>query len=26
MTIDMQPLINAIYRTVKKEMEALAKR
>jgi len=25
MTIDMQPLINAIYRTVKKEMEALAK-
>jgi len=26
MTIDMQPLINAIFRTVKKEMEALAKR
>ena len=26
MTIDMQPLINAIHRTVKKEMEALAKR
>jgi len=26
MTIDMQPLINAIYRTVKKEMEALAQR
>jgi fido (protein-threonine AMPylation protein) len=26
MTIDMQPLINAIYRTVRKEMEALAKR
>jgi hypothetical protein len=26
MTIDMQPLMNAIYRTVKKEMEALAKR
>ena len=26
MAIDMQPLINAIYRTVKKEMEALAKR
>ena len=26
MTIDMQPLVNAIYRTVKKEMEALAKR
>jgi hypothetical protein len=25
MTIDMQPLINAIFRTVKKEMEALAK-
>jgi fido (protein-threonine AMPylation protein) len=26
MTIDMQPLINAIYRTVRKEMESLAKR
>ena len=26
MTIDMQPLINAIYQTVRKEMEALAKR
>jgi fido (protein-threonine AMPylation protein) len=26
MTIDMQPLINAIFRTVRKEMEALAKR
>jgi Fic family protein len=26
MTIDMQPLVNAIYRTVKKEMEALARR
>src|SRR5688572_12886359 len=26
MTIDMQPLINAIYRTVRKELEALAKR
>ena len=26
MTIDMQPLVNAIYRTVKKEMEALAGR
>ena len=26
MTIDMQPLINAIYRTVRKEIEALAKR
>jgi hypothetical protein len=25
MTIDMQPLVNAIYRTVKKEMESLAK-
>jgi hypothetical protein len=25
MTIDMQPLINAIFRTVKKEMDALAK-
>ncbi|HET9942058.1 MAG TPA: Fic family protein [Terriglobia bacterium] len=25
MTIDMQPLINAIFRTVRKEMEALAK-
>lgn len=26
MTIDMQPLINAIYRSVKKEMDAVAKR
>ena len=26
MTIDMQPLINAIYRTVKREMEASAGR
>ena len=26
MTIDMQPLVNAIFRTVKKEMESLAKR
>jgi hypothetical protein len=26
MTIDMQPLVNAIYRTVKKEMDALARR
>lgn len=26
MTIDMQPLVNAIYRTVKKEMDSLAKR
>jgi hypothetical protein len=26
MTIDMQPLINAIYRTVRKGMESLAKR
>jgi fido (protein-threonine AMPylation protein) len=26
MTIDMQPLVNAIFRSVKKEMESLAKR
>ena len=26
MTIEMQPLVNAIYKTVKREMEALAPR
>jgi hypothetical protein len=25
MTIDMQPLVNAIFQTIRKEMEALAK-